>query len=237
MDQLELLWQYQQVDIEVERYEREMRANPNRQKLLKQRDFILDQQTVVKRIEGEVTVMADRLEALQDEVVRLRDAVSETAAALDAAPPQALSGVRENVSAFQKLLESITRYEAELHKMRKDAENRDKQQHEARVRAAKVKGEFDQLKAAYDTEYKDQQGALDKLKAQAQKAAEGITPAMLDHYNTIKRHSMPPMARLNEDRCGGCNMSLPSVVLHKIRSGSVTVECENCGRIILVRQE
>ena len=52
--QLELLWQYQQVDMEVERYEREMRQSPNRQKLIKQRDFLMEQQNVVKRIEQEM---------------------------------------------------------------------------------------------------------------------------------------------------------------------------------------
>ena len=235
MEQLEMLWQYQQVDIEVDRFEREMRQNPNRLKLIKQRDFLMEQQSVVKRIEGEVTVMADRLEALQDEVVRLRDALGELTAQLNVQEPESLEDTRTMIASAQRVMTSITRYETELAKMRKDAEARDRQQHEVRVRAAKTKAEFDQLKRVYDEAYKAQTGELEKLKGKAEKAAKGIEADMLERYNTIKRHSMPPMARLNDDRCGGCNMSLPSVVLHKIRTGSATVECENCGRIILVK--
>lgn len=67
--QLELLWQYQQVDMEVERFEREMRQAPNRQKLLKQREFLMEQQNVVKRIEQEVAIMSDRMEAIRDEII------------------------------------------------------------------------------------------------------------------------------------------------------------------------
>ena len=98
-----------------------------------------------------------------------------------------------------------------------------------------IPGVFDQLKKSYDAEYKVQAGELEKLKARAAKASKEIQPDMLEKYNTIKRHSMPPMARLNGDRCGGCNMSLPQAVLHKIRAGSSAVECENCGRILLVK--
>ena len=235
MDQFALLWQYQQVDIEVDRFEREMRADPKRQKLIKNRDFLVEQQGVIKRIENEVSVMADRLEALQDEVVRLRDSVNELNTRLEAHQPDTLDDARTLMAAAQKLMGSITRYETELTKLRKDADARDRQQHEVRVRAAKVKAEFDQLKKSYDDEYKTQATELEKLKARAAKASKEIQPEMLEKYNTIKRHSMPPMARLNDDRCGGCNMSLPQAVLHKIRAGSSAVECENCGRILLVK--
>ena len=58
----------------------------------------------------------------------------------------------------------------------------------------------------------------------------------MEQYKTIKKHSLPPMTRLNSDRCGGCNMSLPAAVLSQIRTGAAAVECENCGRIILIEQ-
>jgi predicted nucleic acid-binding Zn-ribbon protein len=195
----------------------------------------MEQQNVVKRIEGEVAVMTDRLAALQDEVVRLRDSVAETSAQVSKQAPETLAETRAQITAAQRLVSSITRYENELAKMRKDADARDRQQHEVRVRAAKAKAEFDQVKKTYDLAYKKQAAELEKLKARASKASNEIEPDMLERYNTIKRHSMPPMARLNEDRCGGCNMALPAVALHKIRAGSAAVECENCGRILLVK--
>ena len=54
MEQYELLWQYQQVDMELDQYEKEMRGNSNRKELLKHRDFLLEQQNVLKKIETDV---------------------------------------------------------------------------------------------------------------------------------------------------------------------------------------
>ena len=70
MEQYERLWQYQQVDMELDQYEKEMRGNSNRKELLKHRDFLLEQQNVLKKIEADVESMGDRMEALADEIER-----------------------------------------------------------------------------------------------------------------------------------------------------------------------
>ena len=139
MEQYELLWQYQQVDMELERYEKEMRANPNRKELLKHRDFLLEQQNVLKKIEADVEIMADRMEALADEIVRLNGSVAEATAAFEANRPTDLEEAKKQIASIQKLVATLSRYEAELTKMRKDAEARDRQQREVRVRAAKAR--------------------------------------------------------------------------------------------------
>ena len=233
--QLELLWQYQQVDMEVERYEREMRQSPNRQKLIKQRDFLMEQQNVVKRIEQEVAILSDRMEAIRDEITRLQSAVADLQSQVEQNPPQDVEEARKQIQAAQKLVNTISRYETELTKLRKDAALRDRHQHEARVRAAKTRAEFDQLKKVYDVEYRKQSVELERLRARVTEAAKNIAPEMLERYKVIKKHSIPPMTRLQGDRCGGCNMSLPAAVLGQVRSGSAAVECENCGRIIITQ--
>ena len=70
MEQYELLWQYQQVDMELDQYEKEMRSNSNRKELIKHRDFLKEQQEVLKKIEADVEIMSDRMEALADEIER-----------------------------------------------------------------------------------------------------------------------------------------------------------------------
>ena len=62
MEQYERLWQYQQVDMELDQYEKEMRGNSNRKELLKHRDFLLEQQNVLKKIEADVEIPTPRCE-------------------------------------------------------------------------------------------------------------------------------------------------------------------------------
>ena len=235
MQQYELLWQYQQVDMELDQYEREMRNNSNRKELLKHRDFLLEQQNVLKKIETDVEIMSDRMEALADEITRLNGSVAEATAHFEANRPEDLEEAKKQIASIQKLLAIISRYEAELAKMRKDSEARDRQQREVRVRAAKARAEFDRIKVIYDEEYKAASGKIDELKAKVAKEAQGIDPELLEKYKAIKRHAAMPITRLHDDRCGGCNMQLSAADKDKVRSGLPYVECENCGRIILVK--
>ena len=235
MEQYELLLKYQQADMELDQYEKEMRGNSNRKELLKHRDFLLEQQNVLKKIESDVEIMGDRMEALADEIKRLNGSVAEATAAFEANRPDNLEDARKQIASIQKLIATISRYEAELAKMRKDSEARDRQQREVRVRAAKARAEFDRIKVLYDEELKTASVKHEELKKKVAKEAEGIEPALLEKYKAIKRHAAMPITRLHEDRCGGCNMQLSAADKDKVRSGLPYVECENCGRIILVK--
>lgn len=232
--QLDLLWHFMEADMEADRFEADMRQAPNRLKLLKHRNFLVDQQNNMKKIESDVAVMSDRMAAIQDESARLQGLLDALQDSLEQNPPESMEDIKKQMAAAQKLTDSLARYEQELQKIRKDSETRDRQQKEIRVRAAKTKAEFDQLKQVYDTEFKRDSAKLSQLRAKAEQESKGIEEELMSRYKSIKQHSTPPMARLNNDRCGGCNMSLPSVVLHQIRTGEKLVECDNCGRILCV---
>ena len=95
------------------------------------------------------------------------------------------------------------------------------------------KVEFDQLKAVYDKEITEKKAALDAQRAVVAQKAAGIDPRLMEEYNVIKKHIMPPMARLVGNQCSGCNTAQPSSLLSKIKSGAEIVECETCGRMII----
>ena len=230
--QLDTLWQFMQVDMETDRFEAKMRQSANRQKLIKQRDFLKDQQANMKKLENDVAVMQDRLEAVQDEAARLEKVLNGLAEEIEANPPANVEEAQKQAESVQKLLDSLTRYEQELQKMRKDADVKDRQQKEIRVRAAKTKQEYDQLKLDYDKEFKEDTAALQGMRAHTEEEAKKVQPELLAKYRSIKQHCTPPMARLVNGQCSGCFMSLPSATLLEIRNGDRIVECDNCGRIL-----
>ena len=86
---------------------------------------------------------------------------------------------------------------------------------------------------AFDAEYKEKTVELEALKAKAAEYAKPVEAAYMERYETIKRHSVPPLAKLNGDQCTGCNMSLPSAVTRKIKAGEL-IECETCGRLLVI---
>lgn len=233
MDQLHLLWDYQQTDIEADKMEASIKRSPTRQKLIKYRDYLIEQQNTIKHIEEEVSNMADRLEALKDAVAHTKEQLSALSAKLDAEPIEDAATARRFMADAQKMLDSINGFEQEIRRIRKDAGDRERLQHDVKVRAAKTKGDFDKLKVVYDVEYREKNVELEKVRSELKEKRKGIDPEFMEKYKTIKQHSVPPLAALNGDQCGGCNMSLPSVVVHNIKAGK-EVECETCGRMLIV---
>ena len=232
MVQLENLWQFMQVDMEADKFEATMRQSPNRQQLIKQRNFLMEQQNNMKKLESDVLDMQDRLEAIKDEAQRLEGVLASLSEEVAQNPPKTIEEADQKSDAARKLAETLLHYEQELQKMRKDAEARDRQQKEIRVRAAKTKQEYDALKLQYDQEFKRDTETLNGMRANIEKEAAKLDPELLKRYRSIKQHCTPPMAKLVNGQCSGCFMSLPSATLREMKLGERTVECDNCGRIL-----
>ena len=232
MNQLEMLWNYQQADMEAERQENQMKRSPVRQRLLKYQDYLREQKAANVRLEEEVQAMSDRVDALKDAISRVEDQLKMLQQRFETDRPEESTGVQTYVQDTQRLLQNISDYEQEVRRIRKDAGDRDNQQRDILQRAAKVRAEYDKLKADYDVEYKENLEKLEALRAAAAEKGKGIEPELLEKYKAIKQHSVPPLAQLSGDQCGGCRMSLPSAVVRAVRGGT-PVECESCGRMLI----
>ncbi len=233
---MEVLWAFQQSDMEADRFEYAMRQAPNRLTLLKERDFLQEQQNNMKRIEREVAVMADRLDALQDEAARLETQLASLLEAVKDLNEEETEEIEKQIGIASKLEESLVSYEQEIAKMRKDAELRDKMQKDIRLRAARTKADFDEHKKAYDVEFKQDKAKLDELRRVAEEESHKVDPDLLAKYRSIKQHVTPPVAKLNGNRCGGCNMAL-SAASTSAMHGQEYIECDNCGRMLFVPAE
>ena len=233
MEQIEMLWQFQQADMEADALEGDIKRSPNRIAFKKNREFLMEQQNAVKKIEEEVTEMIDRIDMIKEAIRLLEEQLGTLQKRFDEQPPQELEKAKEFGRDVQKLCSGIQSYEQEMKLIQKDATDRERMEKEIRVKYAKVKAEYDKQKVSYEAEYKEQMKMLEEKRSGAQEKSKGIDAALLAKYQTIKQHSSPPVAKLLSDQCGGCNMSLPSVTLRRIKAGDEIVECETCGRMII----
>ncbi|MHC1785480.1 MAG: zinc ribbon domain-containing protein [Christensenellales bacterium] len=232
MNQLELLWEYQQADVEVDNLEQSIKRSPKRQKLVKLRESYQELQTSLKDIEDEIVAMVDRIDALKDAINATEDQVKQLQGRIQDEPASGSEGIRAYMDEALRLSGKLTDFDQETRRIRKNAADRDRKQRDVKTRLVSAKEEFIPLRDEYDAEYKDSMADVERLRAIAKEKQKGIEPEYLEKYKTIKRHSIPPMAKLQNGQCGGCNMSFPSSVLHSIKSGKA-VECENCGRMII----
>jgi uncharacterized protein len=233
MEQVELLWEFQQADMEADALENEIKRSPNRLALKKNRDFLVEQQAAVKQIEEEVSQMLDRVDVIRDAITLQQEQLKALQEKLKTSPPESLEEARAFSQDAQKLVGDIQSYEQEMRRIQQDAADHERVQKEIAVKFTRVKTEYEAQRVEYEEEYREQMKALEDKRRVAQEKGRAIDPALMERYDNIKKHCVPPVAKLVNDQCGGCFMSLPSVTLRNLKSGAKLIECESCGRMII----
>ena len=180
MGQLELLWEYQQSDVEVYNLNRLIKRSPNRLRLLKLRESLKEQQGMLKGIEDEVLAMVDRTDALKDAVSMMEDQLRQLQARIQENPASSSVDVQGYMEEVARITASLDEYEQEIRSIRRNAAERDKRQRDIKVRAIRCKQEFDELRVEYDAEYQEKSEELEKLTAIAKSKREGIEPKYYD---------------------------------------------------------
>ncbi len=232
MEKFDALWAYQAEDIKADNIANEIRRSPTRQRLEKSRDFIMERQKQFKQLEDEIVAMADRKEILVHAVEREEEQLHSLEYRYQTNPPQDEESLLSLLGDVSKCRDTLRQYESEMKHIANDTSSHEKQLRSVWLEAAKAKQNFDQLKVDYDNESKVKKEALDHQRARVKSMESTVDPDLLAEYTAIKKHITPPVARLAFGQCSGCNTSLPSAILSKIKNGSL-VECETCGRMII----
>ena len=232
MEKFEALWAYQVEDMKADAIATAIKRSPTRQKLEKARDFILDRQKQYKQIEEDVGAMVDRKDIIAQAIDRSREQLQALQSRFENNPPKTAEEVKALLSEVSRCRDTIRQYEVEISRIVKETDANEKLQRSVRLEAANAKKTFDQLKADYEEESKSKKGELEVQRAKAKELMDQVDPPLLEEYETIKKHITPPVARLAHGQCSGCNTSLPSAILSKIKGGAL-VECETCGRMII----
>ena len=233
MENMEKLWAYMQEDIAADKIDAEIRRSPLRQKLEKTRDFILEQQKAYKDMEERVSISMDRKDAIIDALKRAEELLQSLSDRLENDPPADAETARAYLQDVEKCRKTINSYEQELRHIHKEGNEFDNKSRVIRHDTAVAKQEFDRMKAVYNTESKEKKAQLDAQRSKADAMLHDIDPALLSVYNTVKKQISPPIAKLINGQCSGCNTSQPSAALRKIDAGDGIVECETCGRILM----
>ena len=232
MDKFDALWLYQGEDMKADAIASAIKRSPVRQKLEKTRDLILERQKQYKQIESDTAAMVDRKDIIIQALDHAQAQLESLQARFESNPPQTPDDVRAMLSDVSKCRDTIRQYELEIGRIARESASNDKLQRSVRLEAANAKKAFDQLKSEYEEESRSKKDELDKQRAKVKEMEAGVDPALLEEYNTIKRRISPPVARLTYGQCSGCNTSLPSAILSRIKGGAL-VECETCGRMII----
>lgn len=232
---MEALWAYQEAEVAKNAVENEIRTTPARLQLNKLHKQLKNQQAVIAKL-------SEDIETYEQQMTKLTDHVSKLEARLQVESAEFVTIKQDEESTAEEMTElkgDIERLNREVSQGVREAKallgeiEKASEEYQTTARAAsKAKKEYDTLRVQCEEERVARQGELDRHDQNLEKLSKTVDPALLERYNQVKLHHQVPIAKIVNSKCGGCNMSLPMVMLKKIATTDGIVECENCGRIL-----
>jgi predicted nucleic acid-binding Zn-ribbon protein len=232
MEQLEILWKYQELDLQMDQYSLEQKNSDLRKKLLKLRDYLVKQDEYLGKLDNEAVRKNSFYNKIQNECDSISNTIKTEMEKLKAGEITEVSDLEDMSRASMALRDRLNKKEEELKRLLKEIEAFQKKLNDIRLKVTKAKKEYAEVKKAYDQEMLKLKQDRDKVKEQRDSLGGGIDKTLLAKYKNIKASKSPVISLMDNNQCGGCFMSLASLVVQNVKDGKRIVECENCGRIL-----
>ena len=239
MDNLKALWDYQAAEIELEEYENVLRNTETRKKLVQHQKYLQARQQAIKNIEMENVLNQNRIVEITAQIEMLSTKMEQKNQELSEMADYDLEDlfiedVRESIKESESIKSALEQNKRKIVEIRKKLEKAGEDVLQTLRNMSAAKKEFDRLKELHNEEIEKGSGEIIRLRAQLELAAKMVEPDLMEKYKKIKQRRPNPVARLNNDRCSGCNMQLPSSVIGSLKVSGNIVECDSCGRIIYI---
>lgn len=235
MNKLDALWKYQQAELAAENLENRVKTTPARMRLNKLHAYLTEQQNSIsstqKNIENRKTTV-ESLSAQVDDLLHKYELEVSEFGAMENDDEVTAAEMTESRKSLENLLARMDGARRELFDTVAWIEKATANYKETYSRAAKAKKEYDAVRVECEQELADAKPGIEDANRRKEAAAAGIDPELMELYRKIKSHHQAPMARVENNQCGGCNMSLPTATMKRLAAGTEIVECENCGRIL-----
>jgi len=232
---MEALWAYQEAEIAKNAVEAEIRSTPARLQLNKLHKQLKNQQAVIAKLTEDIEIYEQQLPKLTEQVEKLEARLEVESGELvtirqdDESTAEEMTELKVDIERLNReISQGVRETKSLLAEIEKATE-----EYQSTVKAAsKAKKEYDTLRVTCEEEKEARASELAKHDQNLAALAKTVEPALLERFNQVKLHHAVPIAKIVNSKCGGCNMSLPMVMLKKIATTDGIVECENCGRIL-----
>lgn len=235
MNKLDALWEYQQAEISLEKVESRIKTTPSRQKLNKLYAFLSDQQALIANIQKQIDARrasVDKLAAQIEEFERKYELELSEFHVMEADEECTAAEMAESRRALEGLLSQVDAVRRDLYDTLAWIEKATAEYKDTYAKAGKAKKEYDAVRKQCEDEIAAAKPEIASAKAVVESRRAAVDPALLKKYDIVKTHHASPIARVENNQCGGCNMSLPTATVKRVAAGTGLVECENCGRIL-----
>jgi predicted nucleic acid-binding Zn-ribbon protein len=234
---LDALWAYQNAEQEKSNMETALRSTPERVQLSKLHKLLKNQQATI-------TKLTENLEAREQQIAHLNDLVTATEHRIEVETEELQEIVADSESTgeeytelrhdVERLGKDLASLMQEIRKLYNEIHSASQSYHETRQIAGKAKKEYDAVKAECLKQQEDCAGEMEAVNQKIDTIRKSVDPVLLARYEKVKQHHPDAIAKVIDNKCSGCKMSLPMVMIKQLSVPGTVKECENCGRILYI---
>ena len=235
MTKLEYLLMYQKADLKKQDLENGLKTTESRKKLNRITKILREQQAILAKLtqdaesqQAALAKLVSQQQALEHDL-DLNHSEMETLSADDEVTGEELTEFRQDV---ERLNREIGKLEKEVSALLEALDKTTEEYQKARSLGTKAKKEYDRLKAVVEVEKTDCAAAITTAEKEMDTVARQVDPTLMAKYKRARVHHSIPVVPVSNEKCSGCNMSIPMAVLKKLSAQDTIMECENCGRLL-----
>ncbi|MCH5151450.1 MAG: hypothetical protein J1F65_02185 [Clostridiales bacterium] len=231
MIQQEML-QYQALDGELNRIERDLRKNENFIKRKQYKALSQECEENLGKLDAKAQELRNQLAQARQTVDKINEVIEEHAKEIGA-----LEDVDELNYMNKKLNEQLTELsniDKDIKRILKEGEEISKSFDDINTKLPKLVKLYNKCNEDFNQAAAEVKPRVRELQLKQAELKKVIDPELFDRYKRVSEGGLHPVFVPLQDgtRCGGCRMDMPKAVVDTQMASKPYMRCEHCGRII-----
>lgn len=231
MIQQEML-NYQQLDGELNRIERDLRKNENFVKRKQYKAASQECEETISKLDARAADLKAQLAIAEQSVKKITEVISEHSKEVGT-----LEDVDELNYMNKKLNEQIAELnnvEKEIKRIIREGEEIAKTFEETSAKLPRIVAGYNKFNEEFNKATAEVKPRVNEIRARQAELKKSIDAHIFEVYKKASEGGLYPVFVPLEDgtRCGGCRMEMPKAAVDAQFAGKPYMRCEHCGRII-----
>lgn len=230
MAQLKAILNYQEIDKNLYKIERELAGCDERKEYVKVKKFLETAPEKLDALEVKATALKAEAAELSKQYLAA-EATLEDFEHLD----ELVSGGAD-ISFYKKkaqsVVERLKKLRADLNALTENVKATDAEYQKLKKQVISAQKQYPEVAEKYKAVKSSKEGEKKAYETQLSQIAKEISAELLGSYQTKRKEKIfPIVGALAGDRCPFCSMEPPLAARNKLTGGG-TIECDNCHRIL-----
>lgn len=222
---------YQEMDSKLYKIERELSSCEERKEYAKVKKFLETAPEKLDALETKALALKSETSELSKKCAMLEDTLKE----FDNLDELVTGGA--DITFYKKKVQTIVdqlrKLKADLNNVTEAIKSTDAEYQKLKKLVIAAQKQYPEVSEKYKAVKASREAERKEIETELSKLAKDVPAELMEKYQTKRKERIFPIAgELAGDRCPFCSMEPPLAARNKLTSG-VTIECDNCQRIIL----